>query len=155
MSVCIVKPSQYWDKNEANCIEIISDLNHPNPETNKHCRIQGGLWNETHFVFNRITHRVSIWKSRDVMFSWYLIVTIALLTYLHSLSSTSVQTTGMIKNGEFLLILRLKWKLAKRTLKKPPKHDLRKHCGLSASFIYTFFSLKCSYLLHSSNMDVN
>lgn len=121
MSVCIVKPSQYWDKNEANCIEIISDLNHPNPETNKHCRIQGGLWNETHFVFNRITHRVSILKSRDVMFSWYLIVTSALLTYLHSLSSTSVQTTGMIKNGEFLLILRLKWKLAKRTLKKNPK----------------------------------
>lgn len=34
MSVCIVKPSEYWDKNEANCIEIISDLNHPNPETN-------------------------------------------------------------------------------------------------------------------------
>lgn len=140
MSVCIVKPSQYWDKNEANCIEIISDLNHPNPETNKHCRIQGGLWNETHFVFNRITHRVSIWKSRDVMFSWYLIVTSALLTYLHSLSSTSVQTTGMIKNGEFLLILRLKWKLAKRPLKKPQNMT----CGSTVvcrQVLYTHFFL--------------
>lgn len=141
MSVCIVKPSQYWDKNEANCIEIISDLNHPNPETNKHCRIQGGLWNETHFVFNRITHRVSIWKSRDVMFSWYLIVTSALLTYLHSLSSTSVQTTGMIKNGEFLLILRLKWKLAKRTLKKKNQNMTCGSTVVCRQVLYTHFFL--------------
>lgn len=75
MSVCNDNPSHYWDKNEANCIEVISDLYiiDPNPETNKQTNIvrYKVAFEMRPILFLTALHQGDQFKkTRDVMFSW-------------------------------------------------------------------------------------